>query len=86
MFDTILVSFEWQALYMRIHKHPCFPNRLRQHIKPPSWIAQLGGFLGGKSDGEPGIVAIWCDWLRLQDFAAAWELIVNERTLLVGNR
>jgi len=53
---------------------------------PPLPNYQLPIVAISKSDGEPGIVAIWRDWLRLQDFAAAWELIVNERTLLVGNR
>ena len=83
---TVLTTIEWQALYMRIHKTSVLPKSPPSTYQAIRWIAQLGGFLGRKSDGEPGIVAIWRGWQRLQDFAATWELIVNERTLLVGNR
>jgi Transposase Tn5 dimerisation domain len=44
---------EWQALYLFIHKHHRLPKEsptLRQAVR---WIAQLGGFLGRKGDGEP---------------------------------
>jgi hypothetical protein len=83
---VVLTTPEWQALYLRIHKTLTFPK------KPPTvhqvirWIAQLGGFLGRKADGEPGITVIWRGWQRLQDMAATWYLIVNERPKLVGNR
>lgn len=83
---TVLTTIEWQALYMRIHKTSVIPKSPPSTYQAIRWIAQLGGFLGRKSDGEPGIVAIWRGWQRLQDFAATWELIVNERTQLVGNR
>ena len=84
--STVLTPIEWQALYMRIHKTSILPKSPPSTHQAIRWIAQLGGFLGRKSDGEPGIVAVWRGWQRLQDFAATWELIVNERTLLVGNR
>jgi hypothetical protein len=83
---TVLTPIEWQALYMRIHKTSVLPNSPPSTYQAIRWIAQLGGFLGRKSDGEPGIVAVWRGWQRLQDFAATWELIVNERTQLMGNR
>ena len=83
---TVLTTIEWQALYMRIHKTSVLPKSPPSTYQAIRWIAQLGGFLGRKSDGEPGIVAVWRGWQRLQDFAAAWDLIVNESTLLVGNR
>jgi hypothetical protein len=82
----VLTPVEWQALYMRIHKTSVLPKSPPSTYQAIRWIAQLGGFLGRKSDGEPGIVAVWRGWLRLQDFAATWKLIANERTLLVGNR
>lgn len=83
---TVLTTIEWQALYMRIHKTSVLPKSPPSTYQAIRWIAQLGGFLGRKSDGEPGIVAIWRGWQRLQDFAATWELMVNDRTQLVGNR
>ena len=82
----ILTTVEWQALYMRMHhttQFPPTPPTVRQAVR---WIAQLGGFLGRKSDGEPGITVIWRGWQRLQDLTATWEVVVTERAKLVGNR
>ncbi len=39
------------------------------------WIAQLGGFLDRKGDGEPGIRTVWRGWQRLQDMVALWLLL-----------
>jgi len=83
---TVLTTIEWQALYMRIHKTSLLPKSPPTTYQAIRWIAQLGGFLARKSDGEPGIVTVWRGWQRLQDFSATWELIANQPTLLVGNR
>jgi hypothetical protein len=82
---VILTATEWQALYMRIHRTnslPSSPPTVRQAVR---WIAQLGGFLGRKRDGQPGITVIWRGWQRLQDMADTWYL-VKEQSQLVGNR
>jgi hypothetical protein len=82
---VILSATEWQALYMRIHHTsslPSTPPTVRQAVR---WIAQLGGFLGRKQDGEPGITVIWRGWQRLQDMAETWSL-VNDQSQLLGNR
>ena len=83
---VVLTTPEWQALYLRIHKTSVFPKKLPTVHQVIRWMAQLGGFLGRKSDGEPGITVIWRGWQRLQDMAATWYLIVNEHPKLVGNR
>jgi hypothetical protein len=65
-----LSTVEWQALYMRINNTtslPEAPPTVRQAVR---WIAQLGGFLARKHDGEPGITVLWRGWQRLQDIAA----------------
>jgi hypothetical protein len=82
----ILTTVEWQALYMRMHKTSAFPKALPTVRQAVRWIAQLGGFLGRKSDGEPGITAIWRGWQRLQDLAATWQVVTTEHPQLVGNR
>ena len=69
-----LTEYEWKALYCFIHKTPVAPNQ------PPSlqtairWIAQLGGFLGRKSDGQPGVKVLWRGWRRLIDISETWSL------------
>ena len=51
--------------------------------QPPSvqetvrWIAMLGGFLGRKGDGEPGLISIWRGWLRLQPAVEMYETIAR---------
>jgi hypothetical protein len=65
----ILAEHEWKALYTAIHRRadlPATPPTVRQAVR---WIAQLGGFLGRKGDGEPGITTIWRGWSRLADMA-----------------
>jgi hypothetical protein len=81
----VLSTVEWQALYMRTHRTttlPAAPPTVHQAVR---WIAQLGGFLGRRSDGEPGITAIWRGWQRLQDIALTWDL-VKDQSPHVGNR
>jgi hypothetical protein len=71
---TVLALPEWQALYCTIHRTPhppAQPPSLREAVR---WIAQLGGFLGRKSDGEPGVQTIWRGLRRLEDIAATWAL------------
>jgi hypothetical protein len=82
---AVLTTIEWKALYTRIHKSTQWPDTVPTVHQAVRWIAQLGGFLGRKSDGEPGVTTLWRGWLRLQDIAATWDL-VNEQTQLVGNR
>lgn len=57
--SALLEPEEWQALYCAVHRTstPCsMPPTLRQAVH---WIAQLGGFIGRKSDGEPGPQTMW---------------------------
>ena len=70
-----LRTSEWQALACRMTgqaEPPRKPPSLRQAVR---WIAQLGGFLGRKGDGEPGVQVLWRGWSRLQDLTALWEVL-----------
>jgi hypothetical protein len=40
-------------------------------------IAMLGGFLGRKSDGNPGWQTIWKGWLCIQDMLAGMAMFKN---------
>lgn len=69
-----LQSDEWQALYLftqKTQRLPGQPPTLRQAVR---WIGQLGGFLGRKGDGDPGVKVLWRGWTRLQDIVAAYTL------------
>jgi hypothetical protein len=69
-----LQPIEWQALFAFIQRTPRLPDQppsLRQVVR---WIGQLGGFLGRKGDGEPGVKVLWRGWQRLQDITATWSI------------
>lgn len=64
----LLEPEEWQAAYILAKKPlPTAPPRLNAVLR---LIAQLGGFLGRKGDGEPGVKTIWLGLQRVMDFAA----------------
>ncbi len=71
---TVLAEHEWQALYATIHRTTILPQEIPTVRQVVHWIAQLGGFLGRKRDGEPGVTAIWRGWQRLNDITATWLL------------
>jgi len=63
----VLSDAEWRALVTAIHKTPP-PKKIR----PPTlkqailWIGKLGGHVGRKSDGMPGVRTMWRGWQDLQ--------------------
>lgn len=71
--DVILKEHEWKSLYCFYHNTSKPPN------KPPSlseairMIAQIGGFLGRKSDGEPGAKVLWRGMQILSVISASWS-------------
>ena len=65
---------EWEALWCQVHQRPTPPRTpptVRQAVR---WIAQLGGFLARKGDGEPGPITLWRGLHRLHDLTAMWRL------------
>ncbi len=42
-------------------------------------IAQLGGFLARKGDGEPGVKSLWLGLMRLRDYAITVEHLKAHR-------
>lgn len=74
-----LSAAEWQALwcYMREQARP--PRRsptVRQAVR---WMAQLGGFLGRRHDGEPGPIVVWRGLQQLRAITAAWKRFGHEK-------
>lgn len=69
---VVLAEHEWQALYVRIHRTSQLPECVPTVRQVVRWIAQLGGFLGRKHDGEPGVTVLWRGWQRLHDLTTMW--------------
>jgi len=65
---------EWKALVAYKTQNPlpsAKPPTLREAIR---MVASLGGFLGRRSDGEPGTQTLWLGMQRLDDLAAMWKI------------
>jgi hypothetical protein len=73
--SEVLETHEWQALYCFHHRTPHPPPRPPTLHQAVHWIARLGGFLGRRADGEPGVKTIWLGFRRLADIAAAWQFM-----------
>lgn len=73
---VVLCEPEWQTLHQVTHRKrpqplPAQPPSLRDAVR---MIAALGGFLGRKGDGEPGVKAVWKGLGRLSDMTTGWLL------------
>jgi hypothetical protein len=74
---SLLANEEWKILYTKIHHtkdYPDIPPTIRDAVR---WIAQLGGFLARKSDGEPGPITLWRGWKRLVELVDGWNLAIS---------
>lgn len=76
----VLEEDAWKALTITMEKGrpPQQPPSLRQAVR---WIAQLGGFLGRKGDGEPGVKVLWRGLQRLHDITETYKIL----TQVLGN-
>jgi Transposase Tn5 dimerisation domain len=80
---TVLSSEEVSALHVLTDgpfTPPDSPLTVREAVR---LIAQLGGFLGRRHDGEPGITTLWRGWQRLSDLTLMWSLATEGK--LMGN-
>ena len=88
---------EWQALVAAVHRDaravPAHPPSLREAMR---MVARLGGFLGRKSDGEPGAETLWRGLRHLDAVVVGWclrsadpvlqqEAVARLQTLMVSS-
>ncbi len=87
---VVLSAAEWQALYAVTHRGKRWP----QPKAPPTitealrWIGRLGGHLGRKADGSPGLKTVWRGLDALTNITLGWLAAThppNQLTHLVGN-
>jgi hypothetical protein len=71
-------ELEWRTAYRAQHPNkppPRKPPSLEQMVR---WVAQLGGFIGRKGDGEPGVKVLWRGLTRLQDIVLGAMLATQQ--------
>jgi hypothetical protein len=68
---------EWKALVAYVTHNPIPPEQPPSLRETMRMVATLGGFLGRKSDGEPGTQTLWLGLQRLDDLTAMWKLLAH---------
>lgn len=69
-----LPTAQWQTLWCHEHQRTDPPKTAPSVRQAVRWIAKLGGFLGRKSDGEPGTITLWRGLEQLQAMTKMWVL------------
>lgn len=65
--QIILETHEWQMLYCAVSQTKTLPDQPPTLHEAVRLIAKLGGFLGRKHDGEPGIKVLWRGLQKLNE-------------------
>jgi hypothetical protein len=70
--DLYFEEAEWKALVAYSTNRPVVPDQPPALGKVVRMIAKLGGYLGRKSDGEPGTETLWRGMQMLSALTAMW--------------
>jgi hypothetical protein len=83
--EQVATAAEIQVL-CAFHKQAAAPLSVREFVRG---VAKLGGFLGRKHDGEPGVRTLWRGYQRLQDLLQGYQLQTSpgpKGRRVIGNR
>lgn len=69
--SALFTETEWKGAYVLAKK--AIPKTVPSIREVVRQIAMLGGFLGRKGDGEPGVKTVWLGMQRLRDFVEGME-------------
>ena len=73
--ELVLTKEQWAVLYMlrlKTDKLPSKPPTLGEAV---NWIGGLGGHLGRRSDGNPGLKVIWQGYRKLMTAVEIYEIM-----------
>jgi len=65
--EIVLTRDQWITLYVLINKSLNIPDRPPSLGQAMAWIGQLGGHIGRKGDGQPGLKTAWLGYQRVCD-------------------
>ena len=81
-----LATAEEIQVLSAFHKQDADSLTVRDFVRG---VAKLGGFLGRKHDGEPGVLTLWRGYQRLQDMLQGYQLQTSSTPKdrrVIGNR
>lgn len=72
--EEVFGEEEWRCVYRIVTQRaiPEEPPRLQVIVR---LVGRLGGYIGRKGDGEPGVKSLWIGLQRLNDFMIAWQVL-----------
>lgn len=76
--EVVLTKAQWKTLYMLINESNEIPEQPPSLQKAVMWIGRLGGHLGRKSDGPPGLKTTWLGYQQLCHAASVYELMTQK--------
>lgn len=78
--ELVFEENEWTSLVVFTQKkQPVSPPTLREAVR---MVADLGGFLGRKSDAQPGAQTVWRGLEKLGNISAVFEVLKENPALL----
>ena len=76
--EVVLTKAQWKTLYMLINGNNQIPKQPPSLQQAVMWIGRLGGHLGRKSDGPPGLKTVWQGYQQLCHAASVYELMTQK--------
>ena len=77
--SAVFEQMEWQAAWLLAEKDP--PKKVPTVREVIRRVAMLGGFLGRKGDGEPGVKTLWQGYARVTSFVRGVEKMRTNHAL-----
>lgn len=75
--ELVLTKAQWHVLFVLIHSSNNIPEQPPSLAQAVMWIGRLGGHLGRKSDGPPGLKTVWLGYQRICDAANVYEQLIE---------
>jgi hypothetical protein len=75
--ELVLTKAQWHVLFVLIHRNNNIPEQPPSLAQAVMWIGRLGGHLGRKSDGPPGLKTVWLGYQRICDAASVYEQLIE---------
>ena len=76
--STVFCALECKLAYALHRKKPPARPKIREVVR---LVAMLGGFIGRKGDGEPGVKSLWLGLQKLHQAVETAEILGETRTL-----
>lgn len=74
--EVALTTLQWKVLFILIHKKKETPPEPPTLLQAVTWIGKLGGHLGRKADGPPGLKTVWLGYNKLHLAIQLYEIAI----------